>query len=159
MPRPMTDIDEIRDAVHTNARDHGFWTHYNPKALQELGRLFMVIRTQAIEAQRIQRGTTLPRGDIEARAAAAHVQMYQESTPEDPVLLEKLGRLMLVVTEIAEAGDAILAGDEKQLTIELADSHLRLFDIEAGWNLKSTEAMGAKMTYNATRPFMHGKRA
>lgn len=42
--------------------------------------------------------------------------------------------------------------------IELADLLIRAFDYAGGFNLRLGQAVEAKMTFNATRPHMHGKK-
>ena len=41
--------------------------------------------------------------------------------------------------------------------IEMADLFIRALDYAAGWKLRLGEAIFAKMTFNATRPYKHGK--
>lgn len=42
--------------------------------------------------------------------------------------------------------------------VELADLLIRAFDYAGGFNLRLGAALEAKMRFNATRPFMHGKK-
>jgi hypothetical protein len=43
--------------------------------------------------------------------------------------------------------------------IEAADALIRLFDYAQEWGLRLAEAVTAKMEYNASRPYKHGKGA
>jgi NTP pyrophosphatase (non-canonical NTP hydrolase) len=74
-------------------------------------------------------------------------------------------RLMLMVTELAEACEAIRHGnppDDKVpefsgLEAELADCVLRIMDMAQGRGLRVAEAIVAKLEYNKSRPDKHGK--
>lgn len=73
--------------------------------------------------------------------------------------------LMLMVVEIAEAVQGIRAGNPPGDHIpeftteeeELADTIIRLVDYSVGKNLRLGLAILAKMDYNTTRPYKHGK--
>ncbi|MCC6454173.1 MAG: hypothetical protein IT328_04470 [Caldilineaceae bacterium] len=73
--------------------------------------------------------------------------------------------LMLIVTEIAEACEAIRHGnppDDKipefsGIEAELSDAILRIMDLAQGRGLRVAEALIAKMEYNKTRAHKHGK--
>jgi NTP pyrophosphatase (non-canonical NTP hydrolase) len=100
-----------------------------------------------------------PRDDID-QAAGVHVL---------------LSKLMLIVTEVAEAAEDVRAGQEafgirtgvggkpEGLLVELADIIIRVGDlapvIERITGQKLSHAIAAKMAYNHGRPTMHGKRA
>jgi NTP pyrophosphatase (non-canonical NTP hydrolase) len=84
---------------------------------------------------------------------------FWEEEHEDAV------RLMLMVTELAEACEAIRHSnppDDKipefsGLESELADVILRIMDMAQARGLRVAEALLAKITYNATRGYKHGK--
>lgn len=73
--------------------------------------------------------------------------------------------LMLIVTEIAEACEAVRHGnppDDKVpqfsgLEAELADAVIRIMDIAAGYDLDVAGAIVAKADYNKGRERLHGK--
>lgn len=80
---------------------------------------------------------------------------------------EILAKLMLVVSECAEACEDVRSGnmelkiDEQGkpvgLPSELADIAIRLFDL-CGWlDIDLSAAIATKMKYNATRGYKHGK--
>ena len=86
-----------------------------------------------------------------------------ENTPE---------KVMLIVTELAEyveryrrdqkAGSCQDMSDEHcseytNQEIELADAVIRIFDLAGYHNYRLGDAIVAKMKYNATRPYLHGK--
>lgn len=78
-------------------------------------------------------------------------------------------KLMLIVTEVAEAMEsyrsadpigftAILAdGKPHGFRYELADIIIRVLDLAERWDLNIEQAIYDKMAYNLTRPARHGK--
>lgn len=80
----------------------------------------------------------------------------------DSILGEKnhnlmIVKLMLVVTEVSEAVEAIRHGDEKNFWEEIADIHIRLMDIVGTCNHNIEKGIVDKMNINVDRPFLHGK--
>lgn len=78
-----------------------------------------------------------------------------------------LGKLMLIVSEIAEAGEAARSyyplsdkiNDYGNFEEELADAIIRIMDLAERMGVQVSEAVIAKMQYNTNRPYMHGKTA
>lgn len=68
-----------------------------------------------------------------------------------------LGKLMLVVTEVAEAAEAVRHKDQPNFEEELADTFIRLMDITAACNINIEEVIIRKMSINHQRPIKHGK--
>lgn len=67
-------------------------------------------------------------------------------------------KLMLVVSELAEACEAVRHGDVMNFKEEIADAFIRLFDIAgsyAGYNVE--DEIQNKMAVNEGRPQLHGK--
>jgi hypothetical protein len=74
--------------------------------------------------------------------------------------------LMLVVTEIAEAVEALRSADPgkpdkycpnfSEVEVELADAVIRLMDFGMAKGYRIAEAMVDKIKFNKTRPRMHG---
>jgi NTP pyrophosphatase (non-canonical NTP hydrolase) len=108
----MTDINIIAEAVHLNARDHGFWDV----------------------------STDIPT------------------------------KLMLIVTEVAEAMEAYRKTPGGQLgewdyrdkpvgfPVELVDIIIRCLDLAVFLGIDVEDVIQAKHAYNVTRPRLHGKR-
>jgi NTP pyrophosphatase (non-canonical NTP hydrolase) len=78
----------------------------------------------------------------------------------------KLHKIALMMSELGEAVEGIrkphLDGHCPKFTseeVELADTLIRIFDYCGKFNLRIGEAVLAKMEYNKTRPYMHGKEA
>ena len=73
-------------------------------------------------------------------------------------------RLMLIVSELAEAMEALRHGNPPDSHIpefsgmeaELADAIIRITDLAQQQDLRLAEAIVAKAAYNAKREFMHG---
>lgn len=68
-----------------------------------------------------------------------------------------LGKLMLVVTELAEAAEAVRHKDKANFIEELADAFIRLMDITAAGGLDMEAAIIDKMAKNWQRPLRNGK--
>lgn len=76
--------------------------------------------------------------------------------------------LMLIVTEISECCEAFRQEEMPKsdhifpynlAEEELADAIIRIMDLGAYMNLDVGGALAAKMKFNRTRPYMHGKKA
>jgi NTP pyrophosphatase (non-canonical NTP hydrolase) len=82
-------------------------------------------------------------------------------TPEHiesiPARDKMLGKLMLVVTEIAEAAEAVRQADVLNFKEELADATIRIFDICGACDIDLELAIVNKMMENHERPYRHGK--
>jgi NTP pyrophosphatase (non-canonical NTP hydrolase) len=66
---------------------------------------------------------------------------------------------MLVVTELAEAAEAVRHGDEANFKEEMADAYIRMLDMTGtfvGFDLE--QEIENKMAVNEGRPPLHGKR-
>lgn len=68
-----------------------------------------------------------------------------------------LGKLMLVVTEVSEAAEAVRHNDMENFKEELADTIIRLLDISRTVGINIEMAVHKKMDVNAGRPIRHGK--
>lgn len=65
-------------------------------------------------------------------------------------------RLMLDISEVAEAMEADRKGDEENFNEEVSDSFIRKFDLAGRRGVDLEEAIANKMAINAERPHMHG---
>ena len=99
---------------------------------------------------------------IDELQAEAHKTSVEHGWCEEP--RNDLECMMLVVTEIGEAGEAFRDGNPMSNKIapfsceeeELADVLIRIFDLCEHRGFELGKALVAKMTYNKTRPFRHG---
>lgn len=66
-------------------------------------------------------------------------------------------RLMLIVSELGEAIEALRHDDMDNFTEEIADACIRMFDLCGGLNIDLETAIQKKMAYNATRSYKHGE--
>lgn len=68
-----------------------------------------------------------------------------------------LGKLMLAVTELSEAAEAVRHNDVPNFREELADTFIRLMDITAACGIDIEHEIESKMDKNWERPIKHGK--
>lgn len=68
------------------------------------------------------------------------------------------GKLLLVVTEIAEAVEALRKGDKEEHDEEIIDVLIRLLDYAAWQEIDIDVGLVKKMAKNETRPFKHNKK-
>jgi len=67
-------------------------------------------------------------------------------------------KLMLCVTELAEACEADRHGDKENFNEEIADTFIRLFDLCGQLNIDIEKEINGKMIINKSRPRLHGKK-
>ncbi len=66
-------------------------------------------------------------------------------------------RLMLIVSEVAEAQEALRKNDFNNFAEELADIVIRVCDLAGGLNVDLEQEIVKKMEINKSRPYKHGK--
>lgn len=128
----MTAFNQVADEVHKTARSKGFWED----------------RDDLMRIAPISDGVTHNDGRTKAMQQALDSQM-----------------IALMHTELAEVTEAMRHGDPPDDKIpefsgaeaELADCIIRIMDFAQGRRLRVAEAIVAKMEYNSTRPYKHGK--
>lgn len=69
-----------------------------------------------------------------------------------------LGKLMLVVSEVSEAAEAVRSGDMGGFAEELADTIIRILDICGSCNIDIDREISEKMSVNKERPMRHGRK-
>lgn len=67
-------------------------------------------------------------------------------------------KLMLIVTEIAEACEEDRKGNSEGFNEELADVFIRLGDLCGKMNIDIEKEIERKMEINEKRPYLHGKK-
>ena len=66
-------------------------------------------------------------------------------------------RLMLIVSEVSEALEALRKNDKENFKEELADVIIRTCDLAGGLNIDLQEEIMKKIEANKNRPYKHGK--
>ena len=69
-----------------------------------------------------------------------------------------LGKLMLVVSELGEAAEAVRKNDLPNFKEEIADTFIRLLDICGAMGIDIEKEIESKMEFNKSRPIRHGKK-
>lgn len=67
-------------------------------------------------------------------------------------------KLMLIVTEVAEACEADRTDDKEGFAEELADIVIRVADLAGGLGIDLEHEIATKMEANKKRPKLHGKK-
>ena len=67
-------------------------------------------------------------------------------------------KLMLIVTELAEACEADRLGDKDNFNEEIADTFIRLFDLCGYLDIDIESELAHKVSINIQRPKLHGKK-
>ncbi len=70
-----------------------------------------------------------------------------------------LAKLMLVVTEVSEAAEAVREDDREKFAEEIADTFIRLLDICGSMGIDIEAEIERKMEVNRGRPYRHGKKS
>lgn len=69
-----------------------------------------------------------------------------------------LGKLMLVVSEVGEAAEAVRKNDYDNFAEEIADAMIRIMDLASANQVDLEREITSKMATNELRPYRHGKR-
>lgn len=111
-----------------------------------------------------QAAKSTPDGSFNELAAEIAAVMISKGFPTptdlgDPELV--MSKLMLVVTELGEATEAIRKPppDVENFYEEIADAMIRLLHLCGGLNIDIDGEIAKKMAKNRERPYLHGKRA
>lgn len=67
-------------------------------------------------------------------------------------------KLMLIVSELAEALEYYRNNDNENFEIEIADVIIRTLDLCGGLKINIDNVIKQKMKYNFTRPYRHGNK-
>lgn len=155
-------INQLRDEVHANARDKGFWDSADPYVQGYLTGMLLGTVCPAATKCELERKNLSP-NDVQG---VRENELYDLMTSNllfgvyENEVDEKLSKLMLIVTEVVEAVQAVgnMNGVDN-LDEEIADIIIRCLDFCGGYGIDIEKAINDKMNRNATRPHMHGKRA
>ena len=88
---------------------------------------------------------------------------FWNDEPNHSGVVWKLSRIALMHSELSEAVEGIRKDlmddhlpERKMYVAELADTVIRILDFAGAYDLPLADVILEKMTYNATRPHMHG---
>ena len=141
-------INNLQERCHEISMRHGFWDDKDipsptTQALAtfsfELKRLSDCVELQRLHAPSFQHGGFL--------ASLSLIQIHA------------LSRIVLIASELGETIDAVLRNDWPEVAHELADVHIRAFDLAGGLQFNTGEALLETMAKNELRPYKHGKLA
>ena len=125
----MPKMNDLRDAIHTNAKNKGFWDKE-----RNIAESLMLVVTELAEAVEVHRaGKT--KTDLTPEIKESLQSMNDEEYAEHFVLLIK-----------------------DTFEDEMADSIIRILDLCGGLNIDIDFHIQSKMKYNATRERLHGKK-
>lgn len=86
---------------------------------------------------------------------------HDPATPGDGPCLHYSGsltaQLMLVVSELSEAVEALTKKDDENFREEIADAAIRLFDIAGACGIDLDQEIANMMSRNFSRSYRHGK--
>lgn len=128
------DLNDLAAECHQNSADHGFWDFLDDDNVEDLDDAFVGLRQPRTSRE------------VEKRSSAV------------------LMKLMLLVTEVAEAAEEVR---KNQMTErfrevfgeEMADVIIRALDLTEALGINIESAVNKKMAANRARPPMHGKLA
>lgn len=129
----MKTLNELRDEIHENAKNKGFWD--SPR---ETGTLLMLCVSELAEAMEADR-----------KSRYADLEAYRSCTMADDILSEDFDIYL-------ESSFEKLIKDTFE--DELADTIIRILDLCGAKGIDIEKHIELKMKYNATRERMHGKK-
>lgn len=159
-------LDPVIAAAHQRGHDSGFYT--TPGCVSggacshlangpdgalaaKLMALLVVPASKIVEADR--------KGADRTMLLLALTDLYRRAAALEPVKAgPHAGQLMLIVTELAEAFEADMAGDFGNFAEEIADAVIRILDLCGSCKIRLQDEVLAKMRTNETRPHRHGKK-
>lgn len=160
-------IAQWQENIHWLARSKGWWDEKNEleqRVERELALVAMFHMPLSHALEEVREGELLD--SSLAGREGAHDELRAMLDKLTPQQISKLAKLALVHSEITEAVEAVLDGDEhlrigdngkpEGLVVEVADAIIRCIDFCAGYGLDANEAVVVKHGYNEKRSVRHG---
>lgn len=142
---PMADLLTLQNAIHQNAKDHGFWDDADNANIPT--KLMLIVSEMSEALEEFRQGQMdlyfVPsREEVEDTDAAVFVR-DADGAPQ--------------ITHFGPASEFITPKPEG-FGVELADALIRILDLAAFLGLDMGALVELKMEYNAGRPHKHGGR-
>lgn len=141
----------VQNEAHGNSRERGFWEKFKASSPDQVGMKLCLIHSElseALEAVRKSRPVQECDAGQASRVSSSHgtnpcccAQCVAAGSSDPPVQFLQDEHCPEFIN----------------FEIELADVIIRVMDLSGGMNLRVAEAVAAKMAYNRTRPYKHGK--
>lgn len=144
-------IKQLVKISHKIAKDKGWWSEecYNcfgkGKVSEDMKASLIILKS----------------GKIKRKVSHKHRQYnckYCKGTGQISIDRNNSELLMLIVTELAEACQALRKDNKKQFAEELADTVIRVADLAGGRNIDLEKEILKKIEKNKKRKFRHGKK-
>ena len=129
-------LNELRDKVFANAQKHGFHENNN------FGESLMLVVSELSEALEADRQD---KWFLKNHSCAGWKAIFDKACVAEP---KDTGTII----------DAYISYIKGSVEEEIVDAMIRLFDIAGVWNIDLDFHVKAKMAYNETRPYKHGKK-
>ncbi len=136
-------LNELAQSIHDNAKAKGFWN-----TLKTLEKLELKISNIALRTP----------GSAEDQDLECEAYNLLTQIKKDFEQFHRTTLIMLIVTELAEAVEGLRHGDDANHAEEMADALIRTLDYCKGYGIDIEKAVVEKMSRNAQRPPMHGKK-
>lgn len=160
-------LTQWQETVYTLAKSKGWWDGKDEEELdaeRELAVIAMLHVALSHTLERVRKGKLgqLPGWDDDPRVGLHRAQLAKLA----PRQVAMLAKLALIHSEVTEAVEAVLEGDEQirigengkpeGVAIEVADAIIRGFDFCGGYGFDVSEAIAKKHAYNTQRSHKHG---
>lgn len=143
----MTDSPSLNDLArqsHATAVEKGFYEKPEMTYLLQTLPLMIDVSDSIDELTAVRKGIPTPEGIQVADLDIVDLMFAQ--------------KLLLIVSECAEAFRELVAADREKESYEIADIAIRLFDYAAARGFDLDKVVHEKMAANAERPRKHGAR-
>ncbi len=147
-------LKNLIQTSHENATQKQFWTT-NPSLFCDRIMHITSFLARAVEDQRQNDESGALQNVCIAKEMMKSPLLHRADLPSAHPIN---GRLMLIITELAEAYEAYSRGDREGFLEELADTFIRLCDLSGRIGADQViSAIEQKQEINNSRPDLHGK--